>query len=295
MKRLLALTLALIILPLSPAAAQPKDKEAHPRCKEWSDGFCVWTEEDEELLRQIEEYEKQNPRVFIPEANVFVPGRGYVTDEQGRFLIEGYADTIDRYYDSRGRNMYVTTNDKLKFGKVYWSTFVATYISIFHIDGSCLACGLVLKGVYRSKEWIKNYADQQYPNVWGRIHVKYFIQAIVRDYVYCIDCRKNAGGSNRVALDVVGPYYPYRYAAELWSEANCRREGQTCRWVTYGFPDDPDGGAARILNKAIVVSVGFAYYGPFPNLYSRRFGSGSNLTTLYSRFWHQFALNGVSG
>lgn len=139
MKRLLALTLALIILPLSPAAAQPKDKEAHPRCKEWSDGFCVWTEEDEELLRQIEEYEKQNPRVFIPEANVFVPGRGYVTDEQGRFLVKGHAAIIDRYYDSRGRNMYVTTGDKLKFSKVYRSTFVATYISVFDEYRNCLA------------------------------------------------------------------------------------------------------------------------------------------------------------
>lgn len=86
-------------------------------------------------------------------------------------------------------------------------------------------------------------------------------------------------------------YLNGNYYAELWSEINYSR---TSGWGTpYGYPDDPDGGASRILNKAIFVSVGLSYYCQFPNLCSRTFGH-PYVITIYSKFWHQFALNAVA-
>lgn len=110
-------------------------------------------------MKQIEERDKRYPRVFIPEPNVYVSGKGYVTDEQGMFLKTTHE--TDYYYDSYGNSMYVRVNDKLKFGRVYASAFKGTYFSVLDSNNRCLNCDRDIQTFqqWKSKEYIKSYVD----------------------------------------------------------------------------------------------------------------------------------------
>lgn len=151
---------------------------------------------------------------------------------------------------------------------------------------------------YKYYKWIREQiAEKNYPGYF-KVHVKYFVQAILTGSVY-----KNGNPNNKVNLTVrdnTGSLIT-AFEAELWSEENyckgrnenmkCYREG----WnnTRCGYPDDTDGGASRIRRNAISVSTGYGYYLYYPILASRSFGRQPDVITLRSRFHHQFALQGV--
>jgi hypothetical protein len=258
-----------------------------PEGKEVDEGINI-TE-----LKELWEKIKNAPTPeLIPEPNVYVPGRGYVTDEQGRFIKRGINVTdepidVDRYYDIYGNSFYVYLNDKLIFGKVADSQFKGTYFSVWDRSGNCLNCasGIQTFSDYKHYNWIGNYTMQTYPNYYT-IHVKYFIQAILTDYV-----SKNGKVVQLKVRDNTGNLIT-RFEAELWSQADFYK-GNT-KWRLYGYPNYPGGGASYIRGKKLSVSVGYAYYAlPYPNKSSRSFGH-PYVITLYSRFYHQFAIISAS-
>jgi hypothetical protein len=258
-----------------------------PEGKEVDEGINIT-----ELKELWEEIKNAPTPELIPEPNVYVPGRGYVTDEQGRFIKRGINVTdepidVDRYYDINGSSFYVYLNDKLIFGKVADSQFKGTYFSVWDMSGNCLNCasGIQTFSDYKHYNWIGNYTMQTYPNYY-RIHVKYFIQAILTDYV-----SKNGKVVQLKVRDNTGNLIT-RFEAELWSQADFYK-GNT-KWRLYGYPNYPGGGASYIRGKKLSVSVGYAYYAlPYPDKSSRSFGH-PYVIKLYSRFYHQFAIISAS-
>jgi len=299
---LLVSLLILLLLPILHGAAQPDNmtRELDPELMELKKKI------DEKInMTELEKFWEEMKNVpgpsLTPEPNVYVPGRGYVTDEQGRFISPLGTTETDRYYDRYGNSFYVYVNDKLTFGSVAYSQFEGTYFSIFDRDGNCMNCNdKQTYWDYKNYTWIREQiAEKNYPDYF-KVHVKYFIQAQLKDYVY-----KNENMNNKVYLVVrYGSGYITQFEAELWSEENYCKGVNTaptmkCYHVGWGnnrcgYPDDTDGGASRIRGKTISVSVGLSYYRPYPTLSSRSFGR-PYIITLYSRFYHQFALLGVKG
>jgi len=295
MRALVALlALILLLLPAVYGAAQPDNltQGLSPEDIEWKrriDEKINMTE-----LKELWEKIKDAPTPeLIPEPNVYVSGRGYVTDEQGRFIKRGINVTngpidVDRYYDIYGNSFYVYLSNKLIFGKVESSQFKGTYFSVFNDRGDCLNCatGVQTFSDYKHyNNWIKPYVENNYPNYY-RIHVKYFIQAILTDYV-----SKNGKVVYLKVRDITGNLVT-RFEAELWSQADFYRSSEV--WQLYGYPNHPDGGASYIRGKRLSVSVGYAYYAlPYPDKSSRSFGH-PYVITLWSRFYHQFAIISAS-
>jgi len=297
---LLVSLLIVLLLPILHGAAQPDNmtRELDPELMELKKRI------DEKInMTELEKFWEEMKNVpgpsLTPEPNVYVPGRGYVTDEQGRFISPLGTTETDRYYDIYGNSFYVYVNDKLTFGSVAYSQFKGTYFSIFDTNGRCMNCNdEQTYSDYKNYEWIRQQvAEKNYPKYF-KVHVKYFIQAKLKDYVY-----KNGNMNNKVYLVVrYGSGYTTQFEAELWSEENyCKGVNMSmkCYRVGWGnnrcgYPDDTDGGASRIRGKTISVSVGLSYYRPYPTLSSRSFGR-PYIITLYSRFYHQFALLGVKG
>jgi len=285
---LLVSLLIVLLLPILYGATQPDNMTQElPEGKEVDEGINIT-----ELKELWEEIKNAPTPELIPEPNVYVPGRGYVTDEQGRFIKRGINVTdepidVDRYYDINGSSFYVYLNDKLIFGKVADSQFKGTYFSVWDMSGNCLNCasGIQTFSDYKHYNWIGNYTMQTYPNYY-RIHVKYFIQAILTDYV-----SKNGKVVQLKVRDNTGNLIT-RFEAELWSQADFYK-GNT-KWRLYGYPNYPGGGASYIRGKKLSVSVGYAYYAlPYPNKSSRSFGH-PYVIILYSRFYHQFAIISAS-
>jgi hypothetical protein len=296
---LLVSLLIVLLLPILHGAAQPDNMtQGLPEGKEVDEGIDIT-----ELMRFWEEMKNVPGPSLTPEPNVYVTGRGYVTDGQGRFINRGINVTDlpmdpDRYYDINGNSFYVYMNDKLTFTNVAYSQFKGTYFSIFDRNNKCMNCkGNQTYSDYKYYEWIRQQiAEKNYPGYF-KVHVKYFVQAILTGSVY-----KNGNPNNKVNLTVrdnTGSLIT-AFEAELWSEENyckgrnenmkCYREG----WnnTRCGYPDDTDGGASRIRRNAISVSTGYGYYLYYPILASRSFGR-PYVITLRSRFHHQFALQGV--
>jgi len=292
------LALILLLLPAVYGIAQPDNltQELSPEDIEWKRKI------DEKInmtkLKELEEMEVTRPSL-TPEPNVYVPGRGYVTDEQGRFISPlGYYET-DYYFDIYGNGFYVYVNDILIFGSVADSQFKGTYFSVFDRYGNCLNCNGTHTQTFPDykhyNNWIKPYVEKNYPKYF-KIHVKYFLQAKLEDYV-----RKNGKTVYLILRTTKG--YLTKFEAELWSEENyCKERNDNPKLRCYhagwgnnrcGYPDDPDGGASRIRGKTIKVSVGFSYYTPYPGLASRKFGR-PYVIMLWSRFYHQFAIISAS-
>jgi hypothetical protein len=299
---LLVSLLVLLLLPILHGAAQPDNmtRELDPELMELKKKI------NEKInMTELEKFWEEMKNVpgpsLTPEPNVYVPGRGYVTDGRGRSISPLGTNERDRYYDVYGNSFYVYVGDTLVFGNVADSQFKGTYFSVWNSTGYCLnyASGIQTFSDYKHYNWIGNYTMQTYPNFF-KIHVKYFVQAKLKDYVY-----KNGNMNNKVYLVVrYGSGYITQFEAELWSEENYCKGVNTaptmkCYHVGWGnnrcgYPDDTDGGASRIRGKTISVSVGLSYYRPYPTLSSRSFGH-PYIITLYSRFYHQFALLGVKG
>ena len=292
MRALLLFSLFILLLFPLYGAAQPDNltRELDPELMELKKKI------DEKInMTELEEFwrkESPKPELLTPEPNVYVSGRGYVTDEQGRFISPLGTSERDRYYDVYGNSFYVYVNDILIFGNVADSQFKGTYFSVLNSTGHCLNCnsGIQTLSDYKHyNNWIKPYVEQYYPNYF-KIHVKYFIQAKLEDYAY-----KNGNTVYLVLRTSTG--YLTKFEAELWSEENyCKgiNWNMKCYHVgwgnnRFGYPDDTDGGASRIRGKTIKVSVGFSYYTPYPSLASRSFGH-PYVIRLWSRFYHQFAL-----
>ncbi|RSN67308.1 hypothetical protein D9Q81_08760 [Candidatus Korarchaeum cryptofilum] len=297
---LLVSLLIVLLLPILHGAAQPDNTTRElPEGKEVDEGIDIT-----ELMRFWEEMKNVPGPSLTPEPNVYVTGRGYVTDGQGRFINRGINVTDlpmdpDRYYDINGNSFYVYKNDKLTFTNVAYSQFKGTYFSIFDRNNKCMNCNdKQTYSDYKYYKWIREQiAEKNYPGYF-KVHVKYFVQAILTGSVY-----KNGNPNNKVNLTVrdnTGSLIT-AFEAELWSEENyckgrnenmkCYREG----WnnTRCGYPDDTDGGASRIRRNAISVSTGYGYYLYYPILASRSFGRQPDVITLRSRFHHQFALQGV--
>jgi len=285
---LLVSLLIVLLLPILHGAAQPDNMTQElPEGKEVDEGINIT-----ELKELWEEIKNAPTPELIPEPNVYVPGRGYVTDEQGRFIKRGINVTdepidVDRYYDINGSSFYVYLSDKLIFGNVADSQFKGTYFSVWDMSGNCLNCasGIQTFSDYKHYNWIGNYTMQTYPNYY-RIHVKYFIQAILTGNV-----SKNGKVVQLKVRDNTGNLIT-RFEAELWSQADFYRSNT--KWRLYGYPNYPGGGASYIRGKKLSVSVGYAYYAlPYPNKSSRSFGH-PYVIILYPRFYHQFAIISAS-
>jgi len=298
MRALVALlALILLLLPAVYGAAQPDNltQGLSPEDIEWKRRI------DEKInmtkLKELEEMEVTRPSL-TPEPNVYVSGRGYVTDEQGRFISPlGYYKRVmgDYYHDMYGNSFYVYLNDILIFDNVADSQFKGTYFLVFDENNTCLNCATGVQTFPDYKHynnWIKPYVEKNYPNYF-KIHVKYFLQAKLKDYAY------KDGNTVYLIIRTIRKYLT-KFEAELWSEENyCKGINLNLKcyhagWGNnrFGYPDDPDGGASRIRGKAIRVSVGFSHYTRYPGLASRSFGR-PYIITLYSRFHHQFALQCV--
>lgn len=217
-------------------------------------------EEMERIERDVEEYLKEHPIELICEYSSTKSSCDKLTD---------------LYYDSSWHRIYATNGDRLWFGKVSSATFKATYFSVFSSNGRCLNCESDIQTLrdWKSLDWIKDYVIRRYASQdWKRIHVKYFIQAKVTNFI-------------KKGTSVV--YLTNQYYAELWSEANYDRDWG---WVSkYGYPDEPYGGRDKILNKAVYVSVGCPYHKQFPTYHCRSFGH-PDVITLCSNFLHQFLI-----
>ena len=155
------------------------------------------------------------------------------------------------------------------------ATFVGTFFTVKNPAGECLNCltGVQTVDEYWSPEEVKAYVEQHYPDYW-KIHIKYFMNAMLDQYVY-----KNG------QYVYIGPR-----SAELWSEANYERESNS--WTKTGYPDYPNGGASFIVGKRLYALVGLHYYRNFtlPAVRDyRRFGHPV-IFTLYSTFGHQFLI-----
>ena len=291
------LALILLLLPAVYGIAQPDNLTQELNLEEWKRKI------DEEInmtkLKELEEMEVIRPSL-TPEPNVYVPGRGYVTDEQGRFISPlGYYER-DYYFDIYGNSFYVYVNDILIFGSVADSQFKGTYFSVFDDRGNCLNCNATHRQTFSDykhyNNWIKPYVEKNYPKYF-KIHVKYFLQAKLKDYV-----RKNGKTVYLIVRNSTG-HLLTKFEAELWSEENyCKRRSDNKSMKCYhpgwgnnrfGYPDDRDGGASRIRGKTIKVSVGLSYYTPYPDLASRQFGR-PYVIMLWSRFYHQFAIISAS-
>ncbi len=113
----------------------------------------------DEILKKLEEEDRERPPVFIPEPNVYVGtvhedpegnihlGKGRkINDENGNFLAlsgrfteKGCNAKSDHYWDFDGNDMYVINGNHIAFRKVMSANFAGTYFSVF--DGKrCLNC-----------------------------------------------------------------------------------------------------------------------------------------------------------
>jgi len=136
MRALLLLSLLILFLfPLAYGIAQPDNltRELDPELMELKKKI------DEKInMTELEEFwrkESPKPELLTPEPNVYVSGRGYVTDEQGRFISPLGTNERDRYYDVYGNSFYVYVNDILIFGNVADSQFKGTYFLVFNETG----------------------------------------------------------------------------------------------------------------------------------------------------------------
>jgi len=287
--RALATLLTLMIIPIVYGIAQPDNSS------QWfGPEFIEWKKsEDEETniteLKELWEEIKNAPTPeLIPEPNVYVPGKGFVTDSYLNFITLLRINEMDIYSDKLGNTLYVYRNEKLILERVTDSQFKGTYFLVFNETGHCLNCkdDPQTFSSYKDYNWIGNYTEENYPD-FRKIHVKYFIQAELQGYISCVSWNESkvrillrSGGHPR------GGKVISLFEAELFSEANFRK-GRG--WQLYGYSDYPDGGASYIRGKTVKVSVGLSYYAQYPSLASRSFGR-PYVITLHSRFYHQFAI-----
>ncbi|MDK2372189.1 MAG: hypothetical protein QI197_02290 [Candidatus Korarchaeota archaeon] len=283
----------LILPPLLSIAAQPSNKDGQaikgPTPEEMK--------KMDEILKKLEEEDRERPPIFIPEPNVYVGtvhedpegnihlGKGRkITDENGNFLAlsgrftEKGCNATDHYWDFDGNDMYVINGNHTVFRKVMSANFAGTYFSVF--DGKrCLNCDSGIQTVrdYWSPDTVKEYVESNYPEyTW--FHIKYFINSRLDDYVY----------KNTEYVNI------YKLHGELWSEANYNRSDN--RWVKYGYPDMWGGGASYIVGKRLFVSVGCYYNDFWPyywDYYYRKFGY-PYIIYLFSNFGHQFLIRYVT-
>jgi len=285
--RALATLLTLMIIPIVYGIAQPDNmaQGLSPEDIEWKrkiDEKINMTE-----LKEFWEREVSRPSL-TPESNVYVPGKGFVTDSYLNFITLLRINEMDIYSDKLGNTLYVSRNEKLVLERVTDSRFKGTYFLVFNETGHCLNCkdGPQTFSSYKDYNWIGNYTEENYPD-FRKIHVKYFIQAELQGYISCVSWNESkvrillrSGGHPR------GGKVISLFEAELFSEANFHK-GRG--WQLYGYSDYPDGGTSYIRGKTVKVSVGFSYYAPYPSLASRSFGR-PYVITLHSRFYHQFAI-----
>ncbi len=138
----------------------------------------------DEILKKLEEEDRERPPIFIPEPNVYVGtvhedpegnihlGKGRkITDENGNFLTLSSHSTgkecnveSDHYWDFDGNDMYVINGNHIVFRKVMSANFAGTYFSVF--DGKrCLNCdsGIQTVSDYWSPDTVKEYVESHYP------------------------------------------------------------------------------------------------------------------------------------
>ena len=288
---LLVSLLIVLLLPILHGAAQPDNMTQGP-----SPGDVDRKRINEEIstaeLKEIWEEIKDAPTPeLIPEP--------YIVKE-GKIITPLGTNERDYYFDTNGSSFYVYVGDKLVFANVADSWFKGTYFSIFDRNNTCLNCyeGDQTYGFYKDYQSIKSQVDNNpaYRDKYVKIHIKYFIQAILTGSVY-----KNGNPNNKVQLKVRdGTEIITRFEAELWSEANyCKEKNDKvkCNWVgwqLYGYPHLPLGGAEYIKGKRLSVSVGLSYYTPYPYLSMRPPFGHPHIIKLYSRFYHQFAIISAS-